>query len=135
MKKTLIISTFVSIFIASCGTSKSPEIKRLEAKKEYLGLKTKLNALEIQLVNEENENKALELEAMKANDKANSRTDEFNDANSASITAKKARKAEKSLRAARKSNRRLANSNKRISKLRKEIRSLNEKIQKLELGK
>ena len=134
MKKTLIISTFVSIFIASCGTSKSPEMKRLEAKKEYLELKTKLNALEIQLVNEENENEALQSEAMKANDNANSRTDKFNDANSASIAAKKAREAERSLRRARKSNRRLANSNKRIYKLRKEIKSLNEKIQNLELG-
>lgn len=135
MKKTLIISTFVSIFIASCGTSKSAEIKRLEANKERLELKTKLNALEIELANEENQNKALQLEAMRANDKANSRTDDFNEANSASITAKKARKAEKSLRVARKSNKRLANSNKRIYKLKKDIKKMNEKIQKLELGK
>ena len=50
MKKTLIISTFVSIFIASCGSSKSTEMKRLEAKQESLELKTKLNKLEMELV-------------------------------------------------------------------------------------
>ena len=135
MKKTLIISTFISILLAGCGSSKSTEMKRLKANQESLELKTKLNKLEMELVNEENENKSLQLKAMKSNDKANSRTDEFNDANSASISAKKAHKAEKSLRVARKSNKRLAKSNKRIYKLKKEIKSLNDKIEKLEIGK
>ena len=110
MRKVLLMGVLASFMLASCGTAKSPEMKRLENQQQALKLNTELNELQMKLTQEQTNNQSLQTEATQANEEATNRTDAFSDASSASASAKKANKAEKALRKASKANKQLAKS-------------------------
>ncbi|SPV25473.1 Uncharacterised protein [Capnocytophaga ochracea] len=75
MKKVLLMGVLASFMLASCGTAKSPEMKRLENQQQALKLNSELNELQMKLTQEQTNNQSLQTEATQANEEATNRTD------------------------------------------------------------
>lgn len=128
MKIFLFVATILLCF--SCGSSKSPELQRLEAREKILKLNTELTALKIDLEKEQLNRQQLLTEAESRNSTALDRTDNFSSASDASASAKQARKARRALKKAQKANKQLASANKRIEKIERQIQRKQKSIDK-----
>ncbi|WGU67782.1 SlyB protein [Capnocytophaga canimorsus] len=84
------------VMLTACGSTKSPELKRLEAKEEILSLNTKLNNLKIELEKERIATAGFRDEVAKINANADERTSSFSNSDDASDASTKSTKSTKS---------------------------------------
>ena len=118
------------LLMTACSTTKSPELQKLEARKEVLELSTKRNQLRIDLEKEKATNAQLKKHVESLNEEANKKTDKFSASNPNS-TAKQASETAKLLREVEKANRKLEASDRKSNNIQKDIDKVQEKINKL----
>ncbi len=131
MKKVILSALlYAGLTLTACSTTKSPELQKLEARKEVLALSTKRNQLRIDLEKEKANNAQLRKNVQSLNAEANKKTDRFSASNPNS-TAKQAAETAKLLRNVEKANRKLEASTKKEKKIEKDIEKVQAKINKL----
>ncbi|MDQ8005038.1 MAG: hypothetical protein REI64_09590 [Pedobacter sp.] len=131
MRKILLSTViYAGLLFSACSTTKSPELQKLEARKEVLELSTKRNQLRIDLEKEKANNAQLKKNVQSLNAQANKKTDKFSASNPNS-TAKQASETAKLLRDVEKANRKLEASERKSNKIQKDIDKVQEKINKL----
>ena len=131
MKKVILSALlYAGLMLTACSTTKSPELQKLEARKEVLALSTKRNQLRIDLEKEKANNAQLRKNVQSLNAEANKKTDKFSASNPNS-TAKQAAETAKLLRNVEKANRKLEASTKKEKKIEKDIEKVQAKINKL----
>ncbi|WP_172919715.1 SlyB protein [Capnocytophaga canis] len=130
MKRNLFLGLAL-VMLTACGSTKSPELKRLEAKEEILSLNTKLNNLKIELEKERIATAGFRDEVAKINANADEKTSSFSNSDDASDAAQKARRARTALKKAQKANRNLAKSERKMQKIQRNISKVETKLEKL----
>mgnify|MGYP003582347346 FL=1 len=131
MKKVILSALlYAGLTLTACSTTKSPELQKLEARKEVLALSTKRNQLRIDLEKEKANNAQLRKNVQSLNAEANKKTDRFSASNPNS-TAKQAAETAKLLKNVEKANRKLEASTKKEKKIEKDIEKVQAKINKL----
>jgi len=131
MKKLLLSAVFYAgLLLTACSSTKSPELQKLEARKEVLELSTKRNQLRIDLEKEKANNAQLKKNVQSLNAEANKKTDKFSASNPNS-TAKQANETAKLLKEVEKANRKLETSERKSNKIQKDIDKVQAKINKL----
>lgn len=118
------------LLMTACSTTKSPELQKLEARKEVLELSTKRNQLRIDLEKEKANNAELKKNVQSLNAEANKKTDKFSASNPNS-TAKQANETAKLLKEVEKANRKLEASDRKSNNIQKNIDKVQAKINKL----
>lgn len=128
MNKLILVSVIgASLFFAACGTTKSPELMKYEARQKVLDLNSDVNKLKIKLEEERAENNKIKDEVESLNKRANKSTSRFNSSDPSS-TANDAKTTAKLLNDVEKANKKLERSNKRMDNIQKDIEKSQAKI-------
>ncbi|RCU42469.1 SlyB protein [Chryseobacterium lacus] len=105
----------------SCGTVKTPEMQKYEARQEILEQNLKLNKLKMEYEEERTANNKLREEARSLSKTAENKSDNFTVSNNPQKVADKAKDTNKLLNRAEKANRELVKSDRKLERIQKKI--------------
>src|SRR5690606_2361358 len=105
----------------SCGTVKTPEMQKYEARQEILEQSLKLNKLKMEYEEERTANNKLREEARSLTKTAENKSDNFAVSNNPQKVADKATDTSKYLNRAAKANRELVKSDRKMERIQKKI--------------
>lgn len=105
----------------SCGTAKTPEMQKYEARQEILEQNLKLNKLKMEYEEERTANNKLREEARSLSKTAENKSDNFAVSNNPQKVADKATDTSKHLNRAAKANRELVKSDRKLERIQKKI--------------
>lgn len=133
--KKIIISLWIAVMLSSCASNVNPEMKKLQAQQDVLELNTKLNALKIKRMKQEQEVAKLQAEVNSIDAKADAKTDRFSASDTdAKTTAKQANKTAALLKKTEKANKKLFNSQSKLRKIDDDIQKIQHKLEQHHKG-
>jgi len=118
---TAVVVTATIFGTVSCGTVKTPEMQKYEARQEILEQNLKLNKLKIEYEKERTANNKLREEARSLSETAENKSDNFAVSNNPQKVADKATDTSKYLNRAAKANRELVKSDRKLERIQKKI--------------